>query len=99
MRDAITDFQPAITSESIIERDPAKGESFGCTWTLEVFIERGLRQGIGPRPAVACHDEGRSVSFIAHPVHKIYFDQSIERRCGRHTCTTRRGGAWDGGAT
>ena len=28
MRDAITDLQPAVTCESIIERDPAKGESF-----------------------------------------------------------------------
>lgn len=28
MRDAVTDIQPAVACESVIERDPAKGESF-----------------------------------------------------------------------
>ena len=43
VRDAVTDFQPAVACESVIERDPAKGESFGRSWTFEIFIERGLR--------------------------------------------------------
>ena len=42
MRDAITDFQPAVACKSVIERDPAKGESFCRARTFEIFIERGL---------------------------------------------------------
>ena len=69
VRDAIANFQSIIACESVIERDPAKGESFGRAWSLEVFIERGLGQGIGARPAVTGHDEGRGIRFVTHSVH------------------------------
>jgi hypothetical protein len=38
MCDAITDFQPAVPCETIIEHDPTKGELFGCTRSFEIFI-------------------------------------------------------------
>ena len=71
MRDAVTDFQPAISCETVVKRDPAKGESFGRAWSFEVFIERGLCQGIGPCPAVTSHDEGWSIRFITNSVYQI----------------------------
>jgi len=71
MRNAVTDFQPAIAGEAIVECDPAKGESFCRAWTFEIFIERGLRNGIRTCPAITGHDEGRNVRFITEPVHKI----------------------------
>ena len=77
MRDTIADFQYAITSESVIESDPTKGESFCRARTFEIFVERGLRQGIGARPTVAGHDERRSVSLITHPAYEIYVYQFI----------------------
>lgn len=71
MRDVVADFQPAITCEAVIERDPAKGESFSCTWTFEIFVESALIQGTGARPAITGHNKGRKVGFIAYLVHQI----------------------------
>src|SRR5688572_14046210 len=85
MRDTIADFQVAISCESVIERDPAKGEPFCRTWTFEVFIQRGLRQCIGARPAVTSDDEGWQVILVTEPVHHIKIDQSKLRRGGRPT--------------
>ena len=71
VRDAVADFQPAVTGESVVECNPTEGESFCRAWTFEVFIQRGLRQGIGARPTITGHDEGRSIGFITHSVHQI----------------------------
>ena|SRR5687768_7870812 len=38
VRDAIADVQVAVAGESVIERDPAEGESLGGARPLEVFI-------------------------------------------------------------
>ena len=75
MRDAIANFQRAIPGETVIESNPAKGEPFGCTWTLEIFIERCLRQGIGRRPAITGHNEGRQIILVTEPVYHIKVDQ------------------------
>ena len=90
MRDAIPDFQPAIARESVIDGDPAKGESLGRAGTFEVFVEHGLRQGVGPCPAVTGDYEGWGIGFVTHPVHKIDIDQFILRRDCRPACMRRR---------
>src|SRR4026208_292983 len=98
MRDAIADFQYAISCETVIERDPAKGESFRCTRTFEIFIQRSLRQCIGTRPAITGYNEGRQIILVTEPVYHIQVNQFIlrcdcwlarlswgDRSCGR-TC-------------
>lgn len=42
VRDAICNFQFAIASESVVDRDPAVCKSFRGTRTLKVFVQRGL---------------------------------------------------------
>ena len=38
VRDTISDFEPTITSETVIESYPAELEAFGGTRSFEVFI-------------------------------------------------------------
>lgn len=89
MGHTIADFQPTIAAESIIERDPAKGESLGRAGAFEVFIQRGLRQHVGARPAIAGHDEGLGIRLITDSVHQIHIDQPILWRDGRSTSMGR----------
>ena len=51
---AIRHFQFAIASEAIIDRDPTKGSSLGCTRTFEIFIQRCFEQSIGGRVTYTC---------------------------------------------
>ena len=91
VRDAVADFQAAVAGESVIEGDPAKGESFRGAGTLEIFIQRSLRQHVGARPAITGHDEGRQVIFITELVDHVEIDQRELRRCGRDSRTGRGG--------
>ena len=90
MRDAIPDLQPAIARESVIDGDPAKGESLGRAGALEIFGECGLRQGVGPGPAITGDYKGWGIGFVTHPVHKKDIDQFILRRDCRPACMRRR---------
>ena len=91
VRDAVADVQAAVTGKPIIERDPAEGETFGRAGSFEIFVERGLGQHVGARPAVASHDEGRQIIFIAELVDEVNVDQPVLRCCGRNPGAGRCG--------
>ena len=71
MRDSIVNVQPAVAGESVVERDPAEGESLGGAGTLEVFIQRGSMRRTSAYPAVTGHNEGRQIIFVTEPIHHI----------------------------
>src|SRR6185295_7152749 len=80
MCDAITDFQPAIACETIIERDPTKGELFGRSRSLEVFIQNIGNHVIRAYPTNARHFERRCIRVVMCPVHKIHIDLHKRQR-------------------
>lgn len=77
MGNTLTDFESAVAGEPVIDADPAIGMFFGRARTFEEFIERGLRNHVGTRPAHPVHLEWRQIILIAEFVHEVNIDQPI----------------------
>ena len=73
----VGDFQFAVAGESIVDGDPAVVIPFCRTRTLEIFVERCLRQHACARPAVTCHFDGQQVVIVAELVRKIDIDELL----------------------
>ena len=82
VRDAVYDFEFAVTGEAIVERDPTVGISLGRAGTFEVFVQHCANEIVRARPADAGKLKGRQVVLVTILVDKVHVHQLPLRRGG-----------------